>query len=109
MARPHIRQTWFRWRDGTVVQRPFAEGSKATFSHAIAVMDKVEGWKDEKWVGSYLAASMWIDTKAGLCDGRKRNPPLDVQTVFAIITESVSWVTEDFLWDHEWITKTRSP
>ena len=50
---------------------------------------------------------MWIYTKAALCDGRKRNPPLDVQNILAIIIESVSWVTEDFLWDHEWSTETK--
>ena len=90
------------------VRRPFAAVPKATFSDATAVMDKVEGWKEEEWVGSKFAASMWIYTKAAMCDGRKRNPPLDLQTIQAIIIESVSWVTEDFLWDHEWITETKS-
>ena len=41
----------------------------------MTVMDKVEGWNEEKWVGSYLAACMWINTKAVLCDGRKRDRP----------------------------------
>ena len=36
-----------------------------------------------------------------------KNPALDVQTILAFIIESVSWVTEDFLWDHEWITETK--
>ena len=76
------------------VRRPFAAVPKATFSCAMAVMDN-------------LAASMWIFTKAALCDGLKRNPPLDVQTILTIIIESVSWVTEDFLWDHEWTTETK--
>ena len=59
------------------------------------------------WVGSYLASSMWICTKALFCDGRKREPPLDLQSILAIIEESVSWVTEDSLCDHEWITETK--
>ena len=42
-----------------------------------------------------------------LCDGRKRDPPLDLQPTLAIIVESVNWVTEDTLWDHEWITETK--
>ena len=88
------------------VRRPFAAVPKATFSRAMAVMDKVEGWKEEECVLSYLAASMWIYTKAALCDGRKRDPLLDLQPVLATITESVSWVTEDSQWDHEWITET---
>ena len=45
----------------------------------MTVMDKVDGWNEEKWVGSYFAASMWINTKAVFCDGRKRDPPLDLQ------------------------------
>ena len=89
------------------VRRPFAAVPKATFSCAMAVMDKVEGWNDEKWVGSYFVACMWIYTKAVLCDGRTRDPPLDLQPFLAFIMESVSWVTEDFLWDHEWITETK--
>ena len=66
------------------VRRPFAAVPKATFSRAMAVMDKVEGWKEEEWVGSYLAASMCIYTKAAMCDGRKRRPLLDMQTILAI-------------------------
>ena len=41
------------------------------------VMDKVEGWNGEEWVGSKFAACMWIYTEAVLCDGRGR-PPQDV-------------------------------
>ena len=55
----------------------------------------------------YLAASMWMYTKAALCDGRKKDPPLDLQPTLATIIESVSWVTEDSLWEHEWITETK--
>ena len=79
--------------------------SKATFSSAMTVMDKVEGWNEEMWVGSKFAASMWIYTKAALCDGRGR-PPQDLRQMLRIIMASVSWVTEDFLWEHEWIMET---
>ena len=58
-------------------------------------------------MGLYLAESMWVQTKAALCDGRKRDPPWNVQTIQAIIIESVSWVIEDFLCDHEEITETK--
>ena len=61
----------------------------------------------EEWVGSHLAASIWMYTKAALCDGRKKDPPLDLQPILATIIESVSWVTEDSLLDHEWITETK--
>ena len=35
---------------------------KSVFSYAVTVMDKVEGWNEEEWVGSRLAACMWIYT-----------------------------------------------
>ena len=65
------------------VQRPFAV-PKATFSFAMTVMDKVEGWNEERWVGSKFAASMWVHTKAVLCDGRGRGPPLDLRQMLQI-------------------------
>ena len=73
----------------------------------MTVMGKVEGWKEAQWVGSCLAASMWRNTKAALCGGRKRDPPLDLQPLLAIIIESVSWVTGNSLKNHEWITETK--
>ena len=75
---------------------------EAACSFAMTVMDKVEGWNEEKWVNTHLAACMWIYTKAVLCDGR----PWTYQPTLGIIVENVSWVTEDFLWEHEWITET---
>ena len=50
---------------------------------------------------------MWVYTKAALRDGRKRDPLLDLQLILATIIESVSRVTEDSLWDNEWITETK--
>ena len=44
--------------------------TKAEFSHAIAVMDRMGGWEEEDWVGSRFAASMWICTKAVLRNGQ---------------------------------------
>ena len=66
---------------------------------AMTVMDKVEGWNDEEVVRLKFAASMWIYTKAVLCDGRVRGPPLDLRQMHSIIMESVSWVTENCLWE----------
>ena len=36
---------------------------KTVISYAMTVMDKVEGWNEEKWVGSKLAVCMRIFTK----------------------------------------------
>ena len=77
-------------------QAPFAAVPRATISFAMTVMDKLEGWNDEKWVGSMFAASMWIYTKAELCDWRGRDPPMDLRKKFTIIMESASWVTTDY-------------
>ena len=76
---------------------------KATFSFAMTVMDKVGGWNEEEWVSKF-AASMWIYTKAVRCDGHGR-PPKDLRQMLRIIMECVSWVCEDFLWEHEWVTE----
>ena len=45
--------------------------SKAVFSYAMTLMDKIRGWEDEgSWVGSKFAACMWIYTKEALTGGQ---------------------------------------
>ena len=62
-----------------VDERPFCRHScckhanvqpRAVFSYAMTVIDKVEGWNEEKWVGSKFAACMWIYTKRVLTGGK---------------------------------------
>ena len=77
---------------------------KTVFSYAMIVMDKVEGWNEEEWVGSKFAACMWIYTKAVLCDGHRR-PPQDLRQMFDIIMECLSCLCEAALWKHEWVTE----
>ena len=77
---------------------------KTAFSFSMTVTDKVEGWSEEKWVGSKFAACMWIYTEAILCDGHRR-PLQDPRQMLVIIMECVSWVCEDALWEHEWVTE----
>ena len=43
-------------------------------------------------MGSKFAACMWLFTDAVQCDGQGS-------------TESVRWVCEDALWEHEWVTE----
>ena len=64
----------------------------------------MEGWNEEEWVGTKFAACMWIYTRAVLCDGRWC-PPQDLRQILRIIMESVNWVTEDVLWEHEGVTR----
>ena len=57
-----------------------------------------------KWVGSRLAACMWIHTEAVLCDGP--GPTLEnLRRKLSTITEGVRWVCEEALRDHEWVTE----
>ena len=59
-----------------------------------------------KWVGLNLATRMWIKTKA-VCSKRCcGEDPLDLNFIHGIIVESVTWVTEVSLWEHEGTTDT---
>ena len=83
------------------VRRPFAALPKATFCYAMTVMDKVEGWTRVK-VGK--KKNGYDRTSPRQCG---YTPPLDLQSTLATMIESASWVTEESLWDHEWITETK--
>ena len=77
---------------------------KSVFACAMTVMDKVEGLNEEEWVGSRLAACMWIYTKAVLCDGHGPTQE-NLRRKLSTIMESVSCVCEDAFRDHEWVTE----
>ena len=77
---------------------------KSVFSYAMTVIDKVEVRNEEKWVGSKFVACMWVYFKAVLCDGQGPTPG-DLRRILAIIRECVSWVCEDALCEHEWVTE----
>ena len=80
--RDHISNKYgLRGDKSPYMRRPLAAVPKATFSFAMTVMDKVEGWNVEQWVGSYFVACMWICTTAVLCDGRRRDSPQDLYLV----------------------------
>ena len=49
---------------------------------------------------------MLIYTKAVLSNGSRCEPHLDLDLIHGIVVESVTWVTEGSLWEHEWITDT---
>ena len=78
--------------------------SKAVFSYAMTVMDKVDGWEDEeKWVGSNFAACMWIHTTCVLCDGQESTQDYLERRLLSIM-ESVIWVCEEALEEHDWVS-----
>ena len=72
----HISDMYGLGGDTSPYVRPFAAVPKATFSSSMAVMDKVEGWNEEKWAGSYLAASLCIYTKAVFMRRAQTRPTL---------------------------------
>ena len=77
---------------------------KAVFSYAMTVMDKICGWGDEQqWIGSLFAACMWIQTKAVLCVEHDSTQEY-LKTRMLSIMESVNWVCEDALEEHEWVS-----
>ena len=47
---------------------------------------------------------MWIYTKAVLCDGQGPTQE-NLRSKLSTIMEIVSWVCEDALRDHEWVTQ----
>ena len=52
--------------------------SKAVFSYAMRVMDKICGWEDEeKWVGSKFALCMWMYTQEVLTSRQKPTPEME--------------------------------
>ena len=77
---------------------------KSMFSYALTVMDKVEGWIEEQWVGARLAACMWIYTVCVLCEGQESTQEY-LKPRFVVIRESDSWVCEDAMKDDEWVTE----
>ena len=58
-----LKQSW---------QTVLGDATQTTvFSYAMAMMDKIVGWEEEKWVGSRFAACMWIYTKPVICIGQE--------------------------------------
>ena len=75
------------------------------FSYAVTVTDKIEGWEEEgTWVGSRIAACMWIYTKAVLCYGQESTQEYLRRRLLSIM-ESVNWVCEEAMEDHEWVSE----
>ena len=83
--------------------------SKAVFSSATTVLDKIHGWIDEeKWVGSKVAACMWIHTKMVLTEWRKPTPEMQeyLKRRMLSIMLCVNWVCAGTFDDHEWASES---
>ena len=78
---------------------------KAVFFCAMTVLDKICGWgEEENWVGSLFAACMWVYTKHVLCDGQETTQNFLKRKMLSIM-ESVNWVCEEVLEEHEWVSQ----
>ena len=78
--------------------------TKAEFFYAIAVMDKIGGWEEEDWIGSRFAAGMFKYTKAVIRNGQNNMQNYRLLK-FSSIMEAVSWVCDDALDDHVWVSE----
>ena len=82
--------------------------TKAGFSDAIAMMDRIGGWEEgneqEKRVGARFAASLWIYSKDVVCDGHRNMQAFRVNRVNATM-EAVHLVCDDVLEEHERVSE----
>ena len=81
--------------------------SKAVFSYAMTLTDKIQGWEDEEsWVGSKLAACMWIYTKEPLTGGQilDREKEEHLRKRIMSIMLCTNWVCAGVCVDHEWVS-----
>ena len=99
-----------------VDDRPFGEDatyrhdnvqSKAVFSYAMRLMEKINGWEDEaRWLGSKFAACMWIYTKEALTGGQTLNQEQEeyLKKRIMSIMRCTNWVCAGTFADHEWVS-----
>ena len=84
--------------------------SKAAFSYATTVMDKINGWEEwedeERWVGSKFAACMWIYTEEALTGGHILNQEQGkyLKKRMMSIMHCTNWVCVGAFVDHEWLS-----
>ena len=81
--------------------------SRAVFSYALTLMDKIRGWEDEEnWVASKFAACMWIYTKEALTGElifvRVQDEYLKKHIMSIVLC--TNWVCAGAFVDHEWVS-----
>ena len=114
----HLREyTLSEFWDIFVDDRPFGadalggnehDQSKAVFSFAMTLMDKIQRWEDEERVGSKLATCMWIYTKEALTKGKIQNPAIEeyLKKRMLSIMLCTNWVCAGTFVDHEWVSES---
>ena len=93
--------------DADSINRQVIVQSKAIFSHAVTLMDKIREWEDEEsWVGSKFAACMWIYTQEALTGGQilARVQEVYLRKRIKSIMLCTNWVCAGAFVDHEWVS-----
>ena len=71
-------------------------------------MERIGGWEEEgeqeNWVGARFAASIWIYTKAVVCNGQGHMQNLRIFKLRSIL-EAFNGVRDDALDDHVWVSE----
>ena len=85
--------------------------SKAVFSYAITVMDKICGWEDEeKCVGSKFAECMWVYIKGVLTGWQKPTPEVEYLERRLLSTMlCMNLVYAGTFDDHKWVSESTVP
>ena len=81
--------------------------SKAVFSYAVTLMDKIRGWEDEEsWVGPKFAACMWSYTKEAFIGGQilDREQEEYLRKRIMSIRLCTNWVCAGASVDDEWVS-----
>ena len=90
-------------KDELNVDLPFQ--TKAEFSYAMSVMDKIGGWDEgdeqEDQIGERFGANLWIYTNAVSCIGQ-RNMEKFVMNKMNSMTVAVNGAQEILYYNHEW-------
>ena len=70
-------------------------------------MDRFGGWEggeQDNWVGPRFDASMWICTKAVVCNRQNHMQNLRIFKLRSIV-EGVNWVCDDAVDEHAWVSE----
>ena len=82
--------------------------SKAVFSYAMTLMDKIRGWEDEeRWVEPQFATCMWIYIKEAWTKGQRLGPEQEeyLKKRMLSIMICTNRVCAGVLVDHGWVSE----
>ena len=93
--------------EADAINRQVNVQSKAVFSYAMTLKDKIRAWGDEgSWAGSTFAVCVWIYTKEALTGGqildRQQEGYLKKRIMSIILC--TNWLSAGTFVDHEWVS-----